>query len=328
MNSQSNKTLSIAIPTFNGAKYIALAIESVLNQIKNNPILVSKTELVISDNASQDDVASVVKTYESLYPDIIKYFRNDTNVGFDRNVDLAVGRAEGEFVWILSDDDFILDGAIEYVQNVILRNKDEKIALIYINYASSTKLDSMDNVLCFDGNIFFQKTRFKSGLISCNVVSKSIWMKSHTERFFDSGWIHFGYALEALSPLHEYKSYMINNEFVKTGGEMKWGKGGSFIYVGFKLVEIFRLMQKWGYSFKTCQMAVSVVKGGYPKLIPLAKAKGLKTDRMLLRQFFRLYKQYPSFWLIDLPLLLIPKQFYQILYSVMQGFKHLLRKSK
>ncbi|MCX6252914.1 MAG: glycosyltransferase family 2 protein, partial [Bacteroidia bacterium] len=277
MHLHSNKTLTIAIPTFNGDKYIALAIDSVLNQIKSNPFLESKTELVISDNASQDNVGGVVKKYKELYPNVIQYYRNKTNVGFDRNVDLAVTRATGEFVWILSDDDFLLDGAIEYVQNVIEKYNDQKLTLIYTNYASSTKLKTGEDDLCKDGNVFFQKTRFKSGLMSSNIVSKSIWQTSHVERFFDSGWIHFGYALEALNPLCGHKAYIINKELVKTGGEMKWGQGGTFIYFGFRLVEIFKFMPKWGYSPKTRKMADFVVKGGYPLFIPLAKAKGLKT---------------------------------------------------
>lgn len=326
MPSQIKKTLTIAIPTFNGDKYIGTAIDSVLNQIKNNLYLLSKTEIVVSDNASQDNVGSIIKNYEELYPGVLKYFRNETNVGFDRNVDLAVKRASSEFVWILSDDDFLLDGAIEHVQNVIENFEDKKIALIYVNYANSVQLKNKKDDLCEDGNVFFQKTRFKSGLISCNIFSKSIWQTSHVERFFDSGWIHFGYDLEALNPLCGHKAYIISKELVKTGGEMKWGQGGTFIYVGFKLMEIFKLMPQWGYNPKVRQMAVFVIKGGYPLVIPLAKAKGLKTDLKLLRQFYGLYKQYPSFWLIDVPLLLFPNKLYSIIYSLIRSFKQRLRK--
>ena len=70
------------------------------------------------------------------------------------------------------------------------------------------------------------------------------------EHFFDSGWIHFGYDLEALNPLSGHKAYIINSELVKTGGGGRWGHGGTFIYVGFKLVKIFELMPIWGYSKK------------------------------------------------------------------------------
>jgi abequosyltransferase len=327
MDSQIKKTLTVAIPTFNGEKYLEVAIDSVLNQIKNNPILMSKTEIIISDNDSQDNVGGISNKYLELYPDVFKYFRNETNVGFDRNVDLAVRRATSDFVWILSDDDFILDGAIAYVQNVIERCKDENLALIYVNYINPIQLRIREDHLCQNGNDFFQKTRFKSGLISCNIFSKSIWKTSRVERFFDSGWVHFGYDLEALNPLTGYSAYIINKELVKTGGEMKWGKRGTFIFIGFKLVEIFKSMHQWGYSKKTRKMADFVIKGGYPWLIPLAKAKGLETDLSLVKQFYNYYKQYPSFWLIDLPLLLVPKGLYNVIYTMMRGVKRYLKKA-
>jgi hypothetical protein len=48
------------------------------------------------------------------------------------------------------------------------------------------------------------------------------------------------------------------------------------------------------------------IKGGYLKNIPIAKAKGLRVDWALIRECLDLYRSFPSFWLIDLPLLLLP----------------------
>lgn len=320
------KTLTIGIPTYNGGRYIALAIDSILNQIISNPILESKTEIVVSDNASEDDVGIIVQKYKKSYPNLIQYYRNEANVGFDRNVDLVVKRATGKFVWILSDDDIVLDGAIEHVQNVIDEQKDEMLALIYVNYKNQIQLKNQTDLFCADGNNFFQKSHFKSGLLSSNIVSKSFWQRSRVERFFDSGWIHFGYDLEILNPLSGHKAYIIYSELVKTGGGGRWGQGGKFIYVGFELVKIFKLMPKWGYSRKISKMAVFVIKGAYPVLIPIAKIKGLKTDFKLLSQFYSLYKTYPSFWFIDLPLLLIPKKQYDFTYLLIRSIKNYLKK--
>jgi glycosyltransferase involved in cell wall biosynthesis len=317
----NSKTLTIAIPTYNGGAYIGRAINSVLDQIKNNPSSESKIEIVVSDNASQDNVEDIVKKYIVHYPNIVKYYRNEINVGFDRNVDLAVRKAMGEFVWILSDDDFLIDGAIVYVQRVIENNKRENLALIYVDCESETKLNNEKDYLCENGDKFFQKTQFKSGLISLNIVSKSIWQESRVERFFDTGWVHFGFGLEALNPLNGFNSYIINKKLVKTGVATRWGHNGTFIDVGLKLVEIFNLMPQWGYTKKNKIMADFVIRRAYPRLIPLAKAKGLIFNFKLLSQFYTLYKQYPSFWLIDLPLLIIPQKVYYFLYMLKQSFK-------
>ena len=320
-----DKTLTIGIPTFNGGKYIGVAIESVMSQLKNNQLLESRTEIVVSDNASQDNVGFIVKKYEESYPKIVHYYRNEKNVGFDRNVDLVVSRAGGKFVWLISDDDFITDGAIENVLKVIETNLDERISVIFANYYNSIRLKNKEDVLCKDGNVFLQKTRFKSGLISSNIVSKASWQESKLEQFFETGWIHFGYVLSALSPLSGNKGYILNNELVKTGGEGRWGKGGTFIFTGFELVKIFKLMPKMGYDKRTSKMAIYVIKGGYPLLIPLAKAQGLKTDLKQLRRFYTLFRQYPSFWLIDFPLLLIPKKIYELAYFLIRRIKSPLK---
>jgi len=270
----------------------------------------SKTEIVVSDNASLDDVGEISKKYAAKYPNNIKYFKNKTNLGFDRNVDLAVQRSSGKFVWILSDDDFIEDGAIEYVQNVIENYIDDSSALIHVYRQNTKHLKTEQDGVCKDGNIFFLKTRFNTGLISNNIVAKAIWQKSSVDQFFDSGWIHFGYALEALSSLKGHTAYVISRELIRTGGEPRWGHEGTFIYTGLKLVEIFQRMPRLGYNKSIKKMADFVIKGGYPKGIPIAKVEGLKVNLLLLKRFYALYRQYPSFWLIDLPLLLIPRMLY------------------
>jgi len=43
---------------------------------------------------------------------------------------------------------------------------------------------------------------------------------------------------------------------------------------------------------------------------------GLRVDTRLIREAYSLYKGFPSFWIIDLPLLLIPNIFYRVAYKV------------
>jgi hypothetical protein len=61
-----------------------------------------------------------------------------------------------------------------------------------------------------------------------------------------------------------------------------------------------------GYGPATVKSAYLTIKGGYPKNIPLAKAKGLRVDGSLLWECIELYRHFPTFWLVDLPLLLLP----------------------
>jgi abequosyltransferase len=316
------KLLTVGIPTYNGEKCISWPVESVLNQLKGNSFLAERVELLISDNASDDNVALVVEEYRTNHPDNVRYYRNETNVGFDNNVNLVVRRAEGRFVWILSDDDFILKGALEMVLDVIDRYQDNIIAVIFANLIYNERLKDRRPGSLEDGNSFYIKSGFRSGLISTNIVAKSVWLSTPVEKYIGTGWIHFGYLLEALRPENRLSGYVIYKEILQQGQAMRWGEGGTFIYTGFILVNMFKTMPSLGYARETCKKAVFSIKGSYPRNIPLAKAKGLKMDWNLIRKFYELYKEYPSFWLIYLPLLVIPNRLFYMAYIFAQKIRN------
>jgi len=295
--------LTIGIPTYNGSKYIKTAIDSILNQLSD--ISLNEVEILVSDNASTDNTQEVLMDYLNNYKGIFSYFRNEDNVGFDRNVDLVVNRASGTFVWVLSDDDFIQLGGVAAVLESI--RKYPRAAVGFVNYSSEIMLRTYDACLCLDGNDFFTKTAFKSSLISSNVINREEWLKSKLEKYFGAGWIHFGFLISCLA---RGQGFIIPEHYIVQGGERRWGKNGDFILVGLELARIFKGMPQYGYSREVKEMAVFGIKGRYIKHIPMARLEGLMVNRNLVSQFYELYRQYPSFWLIDIPLLLMPKVVY------------------
>ena len=73
MNDKQNK-IFIGLPVFNGEKFIAQAIESVLSQTYTNFIL------FISDNCSTDNTQQICLQY-AKQDDRIKYFKQENNIG-------------------------------------------------------------------------------------------------------------------------------------------------------------------------------------------------------------------------------------------------------
>ncbi|MCM8788427.1 MAG: glycosyltransferase, partial [Candidatus Omnitrophica bacterium] len=112
--------LSIGIPTYNGEEHIKEAIDSIIAQLDD---IGDEIEIVISDNASTDTTPEIVRQYAQKF-NFVRYFRNEKNVGFDRNVDLLFERATGQFVWILSDDDGLREGALKKVLDRLKKYKD------------------------------------------------------------------------------------------------------------------------------------------------------------------------------------------------------------
>lgn len=89
--------VSVIIPAYNGDRYLAEAIDSVLAQTDSN------YEIIVVDDGSTDDTARVVRQYG----DRLKYFhQKNQGVAASRNLGLAAAR--GNYIAFLDQDDFFL----------------------------------------------------------------------------------------------------------------------------------------------------------------------------------------------------------------------------
>ena len=91
-------TVTVGIPTYNRATWLKESIESVLAQTH------SDFQLLICDNASEDETPDVV---ESFADPRIRYVRSDRNVGMIANFNRVIQLAETDFLLILPDDDVL-----------------------------------------------------------------------------------------------------------------------------------------------------------------------------------------------------------------------------
>ena len=98
--------VSILIPVYNRESIIAETIQSALDQTYQN------IEIIIVDNASNDNTWSVIEGY-AKQDCRIKAFRNETNLGPVRNWLRCVEEASGEYGKILWSDDLIAPEFIE-----------------------------------------------------------------------------------------------------------------------------------------------------------------------------------------------------------------------
>lgn len=90
--------VSVGIPVYNGAEYIADAIESVLNQTFVN------FELIISDNASTDNTAEICDRYVRI-DERVRFVRQNKNLGAHNNFKFVLRESIGDyFMWAAVDD--------------------------------------------------------------------------------------------------------------------------------------------------------------------------------------------------------------------------------
>ena len=302
--------LSVGIPTFNGEQFLEAVVESIVSQEKN-------VEIVISDNASTDSTWDIICKLEKKHPQIIRPHKNQKNMGFDANVDQVVKMAVGKFVWVLSDDDSLLPGSLDKVLSVI--SKHPKLSLIFVDHQNSLKMKHPDT-LCRDGNDFFRRIRFKNGLISSNIVNRERWGEVPINSFFGCQWIQFVYSIYVMSPFFPMpqEAYIISETLLQRHTQTRWGENGGFIYTGLKAVRVFEEIPKLGYDKDIKKIAISIIRGGYYKNIPRAKLAGLKVTSALLSEMYALYKYEPGFWLMDLPLLFIPRFLYKQAHKILR----------
>lgn len=86
---------------------------------------------MVSDNCSTDNTYEIVKKYQKENPDL-RYRKNDENIGAARNYIECYNNAKGKFVYLLADDDVLLDGALEQITSFLDTHSD--ISLLYLNH--------------------------------------------------------------------------------------------------------------------------------------------------------------------------------------------------
>lgn len=100
--------LSICIPTYNRLEYLKLCLSCVLDARKGYE---DEVEIIVSNNASSDSTDEYLK---SISEKNFRYYCNNQNIGFNRNLFLLVDQyATGEYVWTLGDDDYISRDSIK-----------------------------------------------------------------------------------------------------------------------------------------------------------------------------------------------------------------------
>ena len=95
---------TVGIPTYNRAHCVGRAISIVLNQSFGD------FELIVADNASDDNTAEVVASFDDRR---LRYVRHDKNLGPSKNIRFTAAEARGEFYVLYQDDDLLHHGFLE-----------------------------------------------------------------------------------------------------------------------------------------------------------------------------------------------------------------------
>ena len=113
-----NPLVSIIVPSYQQAKYLRTAIDSILDQ-DYHPL-----EILVLDGGSKDGSVEILKSYGDNI-----WFRSGPDGGQCNAINEGFCRSNGEFVAWLNSDDFYYPGAITHAVEVLRKNSD--VALVY-----------------------------------------------------------------------------------------------------------------------------------------------------------------------------------------------------
>ena len=88
--------ISVCIATFNGEQYVDEQLKSILPQLDEN------SEIIVSDDNSTDKTVEIIKKIKDSR---IKIYNNEGKSGIVCNIENALKKAKGDFIFLADQDD-------------------------------------------------------------------------------------------------------------------------------------------------------------------------------------------------------------------------------
>ena len=114
--------ISVCIPTYNGAKYIAQTIESILNQTFTD------FEIIVSDDGSLDKTLEIVSSFND--PRIVRIDRL-SKVGAEANWNNAVANASASLVKLVCQDDILYPQCLEVEVETMSKSENQDVSFCF-----------------------------------------------------------------------------------------------------------------------------------------------------------------------------------------------------
>lgn len=219
----NDKKVVIIMSTYNGEKYIAEQIDSLINQTYKN------IEILIRDDGSKDKTIEIIKKYQEKNPNII--LKEGENKGFINSFFELLNMADtkAKYFAYCDQDDVWMEDKIERAVSFMEKSNSSKPVLYFSNSDY------------YDGNMNFLKTaeknkvyNFRNSLVECvtqgmtmviNRTAKELIVNNRPQNcLFHDWWTYmicsgFGEIIYDNKSLVKYRRH---NKSVTVEGKSKW----------------------------------------------------------------------------------------------------------
>ncbi len=132
--------ISVIVVTYNHEKYIRTCIESLLCQT------LMPAEIIVCDDHSTDNSWCIISEYRERYPQLIKTFRHEQNIGMVKNGQFGRRVYNGNLVSLIEGDDRWLPRKLELEWNALRECPEASIAYsnVYVTDAEGNRIGIWD----------------------------------------------------------------------------------------------------------------------------------------------------------------------------------------
>jgi glycosyltransferase involved in cell wall biosynthesis len=325
MQEMNSIKLSLCIPTYNRPEEFKRMLSGVLPQLTDN------VEVIVRDD-------SVTLETKNIFDQLIggkginyQYHIGD-KIGLDAASLFLFEHARGEFIWLFSDDDEMLDGGVDKVLALI--DADPDLNAIWANFdsdlPSGLAVKNRESGYFQSGSQVLEVASTGIGLVSTQIFRRKLGLlgfdiaKKHIVGFsFASTAIYISVLAGPGNFYFMNGPYVLchptkNDEIISATNS-----SGEIINNGFHVygIEFHNIVREFDGNFdrKSVRKLLSDNFGALWRGMVVGYAGGWDTPRNKRLKMFQIYWSYPEFWLA-LPLLCLPKGIVKVLYRIYKMF--------
>ncbi len=337
--------LSIGVPIHNEINFLPKLLDSLFSiQFEFFP----RIEIILIDNYSTDGSRQYLTSINKNKK--FKDFRvilNEKNEGFNYSCDSLMASASNDYLWIIGAQDIIYLGGVDKLLKLLDKDKHEYMYVVCNARIRDEVTDEIVNESLWGEtnsadflnlNSFFKTLGGPCQAVSCNIFKTDLIrttlltdLKSHYWGFYEricdmliASEKHFKVAFIS-EPLIEIliEADVVSVSGVSLFGSVPRAEYGPF-YTSLELAEIANSK----FKSKIIRKSFTVFRDPFaiPRSLAIAKSKGVKLHYKLIFRLVNAYKKSITFWLIGIPIMMVPKEV-NVLVLKFRPWIHLLRKT-
>lgn len=141
MTAKKDFSVSIAMATYNGAKYLQEQLDSFAIQTR------LPDELIVCDDGSEDETIAIVQEFSQRAPFAVRLIKNPKNLGYIKNFEKTLSLCTGDLIFFSDQDDVWFPEKVQYIERAF-QEEDGRLLVIHdgqlvderLQWYGSTKL--------------------------------------------------------------------------------------------------------------------------------------------------------------------------------------------